>query len=123
MGKPQKMKSDKKVLKNKSYQKIEPTYQKDHKSMLKSHYLDLTPLPYLRVSGGKKPKTAFLATSGPFLGVSSILQAKMNATIVFSVKIRVTVPSFIPMHRKSTFFVGLCFIWFVNFPIKSDFYS
>ena len=76
-----------KVLKIKFQLKIDIPCQKDHKSRLKSRYWDRTPHPPFGGEGGvKTPQNTDFGNFRVILPLPAILQAKMNAAIVFSVK-------------------------------------
>ena len=70
MGKPPKIENLQKVLKIKFQLKIDIPCQKDHKSRLKSRYLDVTPPPpsHIWECGQKLPKRRFFQLPGDFAG-------------------------------------------------------
>ena len=101
-----------KVLKIKFQLKIDIPCQKDHKSRLKSRYWDRTPHPPFGGEGGvKTPQNTDFGNFRVILPLPAILQAKMNATIVFSVKKSFKIQVFIMLTEKVVIFVELCY-WF-----------
>ena len=98
-----------KVLKIKFQLKIDIPCQKDHKSRLKSRYWDRTPHPPFGGEGGvKTPQNTDFGNFRVILPLPAILQAKMNATIVFSVKKSFKIQVFIMLPEKVVIFVELC---------------
>ena len=98
-----------KVLKIKFQLKIDIPCQKDHKSRLKSRYWDRTPHPPFGGEGGvKTPQNTDFGNFRVILPLPAILQAKMNAAIVFSVKKSLKIQVFNLMTEKVLIFVELC---------------
>ena len=86
---------------------MDPRVQKVHNQGLKHDIQIWPPHPHLGVGVGQKPRiTSVFTTSSRFLTYLASLQAKMNASIVFSVKKIFKNPSFQFVGRKSSKFCG-----------------
>ena len=91
---------------------MDPRVQKVHNQGLKHDIQIWPPHPHLGVGVGQKPRiTSVFTTSSRFLTYLASLQAKMNASIVFSVKKSLKTQVFSLLAEKVQNFVGLCNIY------------